>query len=93
LRKERRRVVVWGAGSKGVSFLNIFKNHGVIEFAVDINPNKIDKYIAGAGQRIVHPDFLKDYRPDNVIVLNQIYADEIRDRLRVMGVADNLLFA
>lgn len=93
LRKERRRVVVWGAGSKGVSFLNIFKNHGVIEFAVDINPNKIDKYIAGTGQRIVHPDFLKEYRPDNVIVLNQIYADEIRDRLRVMAVADNLLFA
>ncbi len=92
-RKERRRVVVWGAGSKGVSFLNIFKNHGAIEFAVDINPNKIDKYIAGAGQRIVHPDFLKEIRPDIVIVMNQVYENEIRDLLRDMDISVEFLFA
>ena len=31
----------------------------------------------GTGQRIVAPAFLRDYRPDNVVIMNPIYRDEI----------------
>ncbi|MDW8146455.1 MAG: class I SAM-dependent methyltransferase [Roseiflexaceae bacterium] len=87
LAKQRRRVVVWGAGSKGVTFLNIFRDQGAIEYVVDINPRKQGKYVAGSGQQVVEPAFLRLYQPDVVIVMNAIYIDEIRQMLETLGVA------
>ncbi len=73
-----QRAVVWGAGSKGVTFLNILKCKDSIEYVVDLNPRKQGMYIAGTGQRIVPPEFLRDYQPNVVIVMNPIYESEIR---------------
>ena len=56
-----------------------------IEYVVDINPHKHDMYHASSGHQIVSPAFLKDYRPDLVIVMNSIYQDEIRGDLAAMG--------
>jgi SAM-dependent methyltransferase len=87
LAQQSRRVVVWGAGSKGVTFLNIFRDQGAIEYVVDINPRKQGKYVAGSGQQVVEPAFLRSYQPDVVIVMNAIYIDEIRRMLDALGVA------
>lgn len=46
--RKRQRAVVWGTGSKGVTFLNVFKNSQV-EYAIDINPHKQGMYVAGTG--------------------------------------------
>lgn len=73
---ERNRVVVWGSGSKGVTFLNALKPN--IEYVVDINLRKQGKFVAGTGQQIVSPEFLGTYKPDLVIVMNPIYEKEIR---------------
>jgi hypothetical protein len=35
----------------------------------------------------VQPSFLKDYRPDAVIIMNAIYKDEISRSLREMGLS------
>jgi hypothetical protein len=78
---RNQRVVLWGAGSKGVTFLNILKNQQQIEYIVDINPNKKGKYIPGTGQQIVAPEFLRNYQPDLVIVMNPIYQNEIKQML------------
>ena len=85
LKKAGRRTVVWGAGSKGVSFLTALDIHDEIEYAVDINPHKHGTYMAGTGQEIVAPEFLKEYRPDVVIVMNSIYCSEIQQALDRMG--------
>ncbi len=82
---KNRRIVLWGAGSKGVSFLNIINDQKQIEYVVDINPNKQGKYIAGTGQKIVAPEFLLDYQPDTIIVMNPIYESEIRKMLENMN--------
>lgn len=74
----KRRVVMWGAGSRGVTFLNTLKNLE-IDYAVDINPKKQGMYIPGTGQKIVPPEFLRKYRPDMIIIMNSIYKGEIRD--------------
>lgn len=77
-RRRNRRVVVWGSGSKGVAFLTVVGDYArTIEYVVDINPNRWDNYMAGAGQKIVGPEYLKSYRPDVVIVMNPIYREEI----------------
>ena len=86
-----QRAVIWGAGSKGVSFLNALDQKRRIEYVVDINPRKQGKHIAGTGQRIVPPAFLVDYRPDVVIVMNAVYEDEIRSMLESLGVVAELV--
>ncbi len=73
-----QRVVVWGSGSKGVTFLNVLKTQDQIEYVVDINPRKQGMYTAGVGQQIVTPGFLQDYQPDVVIIMNPVYQAEIR---------------
>lgn len=81
-----QRAVIWGAGSKGVTILNVLNAQDQIEYAVDINPQKQGKYIAGTGQRIVPPDFLVECRPDLVIMMNSIYEDEIRRTVQELGI-------
>jgi C-methyltransferase C-terminal domain/Methyltransferase domain len=86
-----QRAVVWGAGSKGVTFLNILKNQSVIEYIVDLNPRKQGKYLPGTGQKIVPSEFLRQYQPDVVIVMNPIYRDEIGQMLADMGCKSDLI--
>ncbi len=72
--------VIWGASSKGVTFLNVLdKNKKYIKYAVDINPRKQDKFIATTGHKIFNPDILLDSTSnETVIVTNQNYFDEIK---------------
>jgi SAM-dependent methyltransferase len=87
---KKQKAVVWGAGSKGVTFLNIFKNQK-IEYIVDLNPRKHGMFVAGSGQKIIPPEFLKDYQPDVVIIMNPIYKDEIRQLTQSLGVNAELI--
>jgi hypothetical protein len=81
------RVVLWGGSSKAVAFLTTLKVKDEIEFVVDINPHKIGTFIAGSGQEIVSPEFLADYLPDVVIVMNPVYIPEIRKMLGDLGLS------
>ncbi len=56
LRESGRKTVIWGAGSKGITFLNSFDTRSVVDSVVDINPRKEGMYIAGTGHRIVSPE-------------------------------------
>jgi FlaA1/EpsC-like NDP-sugar epimerase len=88
---QGQRAVAWGAGSKGVTFLNLIKQPASINYIVDINPRKYGKYIAGTGQQIVSPEFLSDYQPDVVIIMNSIYQDEIKQQVRELGVTPEFM--
>ncbi|NEP19006.1 MAG: methyltransferase domain-containing protein [Leptolyngbya sp. SIO4C1] len=90
LREAGKRAVIWGAGSKGVTFLNLLNLQDEIDYAVDINPRKQGKYVAGTGQQIVPPDQMADYRPDVVIVMNPLYQAEIAQTLADMGLKPDL---
>ncbi len=81
-----KRVVVWGGGSKGVAFVNSVPGGDQIDFIVDINPAKQEKFAAGTGHRIVGPDELRTAVPDVVLVMNPIYTEEITETLRGMGI-------
>lgn len=93
LRNSGKRVVLWGAGSKGISFLNMLHVRDEIEYVVDINPRKRGKYITGAGQQIVPPEFLQTYQPDTIIVMNPIYREEIKGMVDQLGLHVDYLFA
>jgi hypothetical protein len=90
LSEAGKRIVIWGGGSKGVAFLTTLNIQNEIRYAVDIDPYKSNTYIAGTGQQIVTPNFLSEYRPDAVIVMNPIYLEEIRSELTNMGLNPEL---
>ena len=86
-----QRVVVWGAGSKGVTFLNTLNNLS-IEYVVDINPRKQGMYLPGTGQMIVPPAFLRDYQPAVIIVMNPIYKSAIRQLTKKLGLTTKFMY-
>jgi len=86
-----KKVVIWGASSKGVAFLTSLRNGDTVEYAVDINPYKQGRFLPGAGQEIVGPAHLEAYRPDLVIPMNPIYLEEIRSDLARRGLTPELL--
>jgi hypothetical protein len=86
-----KKVVLWGGGSKGVAFLTTLdQTLNDIAYAVDINPIKTGTFMAGAGQEIVAPAFLKEYRPDVVIIMNPVYREEITADLTAMGLSPEI---
>ena len=85
--------MIWGAGSKGVSFLTNLGLRDEISYAVDINPYKTGKFMAGSGHEIVAPEFLVEYRPDLVVAMNPIYLGEIRATLDGLGLQPELIGA
>lgn len=93
MNRKERRVVIWGAGSKGVTFLNMVDPDRTIACAVDINPRKKGMFVSGTGQKIVDPDDLKVRRPDTVIIMNPNYRAEIQRMLHNRGVSAEILTA
>jgi SAM-dependent methyltransferase len=93
LRREGKRAVVWGGGSKGVTFLNTFKAGDQMDVMVDINPRKQGLYVPGTGQQIVGPEHLRTSPPDVIVVMNPLYRDEIRVQAIALGVRAEIVVA
>lgn len=91
LRGEGKKLVVWGGGSKAVSFLTTLGLNDQIDFVVDINPHKHGKFVPGAGHAVQSPETLKEHRPDCVILMNPVYEDEVRAQLQGMGLNPRIL--
>lgn len=89
--KRGQRAVVWGAGSKGVTFINTVNQSGVIEYVVDLNPRKHGMHIVGGAQPIVAPTFLEEYKPDCILVMNPLYKDEIRQASADLGLSASII--
>lgn len=78
-----RRIAVWGAGSKGVAFLNAVAPDA--DAVVDVNPRKQGRYVPGTGHRVVGPNEL-GADIETIFVMNPLYVDEVRDMARAVGV-------
>jgi 2-polyprenyl-3-methyl-5-hydroxy-6-metoxy-1,4-benzoquinol methylase len=92
VRAAGRKAVIWGSGSKGVSFLTTLGlGTGDIVGAVDINPHRHGYFMPGTGHRILAPDELPDIAPDVIVVMNGIYREEIAADARKLGVDAEIL--
>jgi SAM-dependent methyltransferase len=92
LEAANRRAVVWGGGSKGVTFLNVLKPKAV-QAVVDLNPRKHGKFVPGTGHQVVGPDRLAELKPDVIIVMNEVYENEIRADVRACGLSPEFMLA
>lgn len=69
--------VIWGAGSKGITFVNAVAGGGKISALVDLNPNKQGRFAPRYGTPVVSPGNLREQQVKTIVVMNPIYADEI----------------
>lgn len=89
----RETTYVWGAGAKGVAFLNLLDpecKH--VKGVIDINPKKQGQFLAGTGHPIEKPEVLRKERGTvQVIVMNENYLGEIRILLEQLGITNVIL--
>jgi SAM-dependent methyltransferase len=86
-----QRTVLWGSGSKGVSFLTTVGLTDEVAYVVDINPYRHGKFMPGTGHEIIAPSRLESFKPDNVIIMNPIYRNEIGRDLHAMSLTPNIM--
>lgn len=91
IKRDKTRAIPWGAGERGIGFLNILNVQELMPFVVDINPGRTGKYLPGTGQKVVPPEFLVEYRPDLVIVTNRTYQSEIQEQAGKLGLTCDFL--
>jgi hypothetical protein len=91
LRAQGRKAVVWGAGSKGITFANLIAGREpLLAGIIDINPEKQGKYVAFSSLPVLAPSQLSDLRPDLVILMNENYTLEVSKLLKEIGVAADI---
>ncbi len=81
------RLLLWGAGSKGVTFANITGAADSLDAIVDINPHKQGLFVPGSGTRVVGPNELSKLAPEQILLMNSLYLEEVRQLLRKQGVS------
>jgi hypothetical protein len=60
LSQKQMPLFVWGAGAKGVTFVNIFDlEKQYISALIDINRGKQNKYVGKTGHKVIAPENLK----------------------------------
>jgi len=86
-----RKAVIWGAASKAVALLATLPEAQFLRYGVDINPHKQGHFLPGTGLPVVGPEFLLEYRPDLVVVMNPIYREEIQRDLARLGLMPEIV--
>lgn len=84
-------VAVWGAGSKGVTFLNLVGPASSASAVVDINPRKQGRHVAGTGHSVVAPDRLTRHPPRSILVMNPLYVNEVRELTAELGLTARIV--
>ena len=81
-KRAGKKVAAYGAAAKGNTMLNYcgIKND-LIEFVVDANPHKQNKFLPASHIPVVNEQYLKDKKPDFVIIFPWNLKEEITMQL------------
>ncbi len=81
-KRQGIKVAAYGAAAKGNTLLNYCGiDSDLINYVVDLNPHKQEKYLPGSRIPIVGLDYLTENTPDVLLVLPWNLADEINLQL------------
>lgn len=90
--KKSGSFAVWGAGAKGSTFLNLLDTERkAVQYVIDINPAKQNKFIAGTGHPIFSPGILLKQPVENILIMNENYTDEINRQIAQYNISINTL--
>ncbi len=81
-KKAGKKVAAYGAAAKGNTLLNYcgVKND-LIDFVIDANPHKQNKWLPASHIPVVNEEYLKQIKPDFVIIFPWNLKDEITKQL------------
>jgi len=86
-RRDGKRVVGYGAPGKGNTLLNYCGiRTDFLDYTVDRSPHKQGKFLPGTHIPILHPDRIRETRPDYVLILPWNLKDEIAAQLAYVRV-------
>ncbi len=75
-------MAAYGAAAKGNTLLNYCGiKEDLIDFVVDANPHKQRKFLPASHIPVLHPDHIKEAKPDFVLILPWNLKDEITQQL------------
>ena len=81
-KKQGKKVAAYGAAAKGNTLLNYAGiKDDLIAYIVDKNPSKQNKYMPGSHIKIVDEEYLKEDKPDFIIILPWNLIKEIKEQL------------
>ena len=84
--RENGTLAIWGAGAKGVTFLNLLDPQSeLVDCVVDVNPRKQGHFLPGTGHPIVSPAALRARGARSVVVMNRNYANEVHATIAQSG--------
>jgi hypothetical protein len=85
-KRAGKKVAAYGAAAKGNTLLNYcgIKND-MISFVVDANPNKQNKFMPASHIPIVTEEFIRNEKPDFIIILPWNIKDEIIKQLNYVN--------
>ena len=81
-KRNGKRVAAYGAAAKGNTMLNYCGiKSDLVDFVVDANPHKQNKFLPASHIPVVNEQFLKDAKPDFVLILPWNLKEEIGEQL------------
>ena len=81
-KKKNKKIAGYGAPAKGNTLLNYCGIHAdLLPFTVDKNPYKQNRYLPGTRIPILHPDKIKEEKPDYLLLLPWNLKDEIMKQM------------
>ena len=85
-KKEGKKVAGYGAAAKGNTLLNYcgIKND-LIDFVVDANPHKQNKWLPGSHIKVVNENVLKENKPDYVVIFPWNLQEEVMKQLHYIN--------
>jgi SAM-dependent methyltransferase len=86
-------IVVWGAGSKGITFVNVVPGASRIGALIDVNPHKQGRFAPGTGTKIFPPESLRDRPIQSVIIMNPIYRSEVAETIAALNLSAEITVA
>jgi SAM-dependent methyltransferase len=85
-RNGPERTALWGAGARGVAFLNAVDPDARLGAVVDLNPAKWHRFLPVAGHEVIPPHELGSRDISAVVLTNPNYENEVSVHLRELGV-------
>lgn len=81
-KKEGKNVAAYGAAAKGNTLLNYCGvKADLIDFVVDANIHKQNKFLPGSHIPVVNEEYLKKQKPDYIIIFPWNIKEEIKEQL------------
>lgn len=82
IKNKNLNIVAYGAAAKGNTLLNYCGiGNDFIDYAVDLNPNKQNRYLPGTHIFVDSPERIIETKPDYILILPWNLKNEIEDQL------------